>query len=554
MRKKIFYVSMALFLSFMISGCSSDAPEPEVPVQYDTSGQYVLAENGEAIINSENLLSDYITDDNCRVFYEIFVGSFSDSDGDGTGDLRGIINRMDYLNDGDPNSGLSLGVEGIWLTPVFESVSYHKYDVSDYYRIDPKFGTADDLRELIDICHERNIKLILDLPINHTGTACSWFSEFSEAHKHGDTANKYYSYYNYYKTGNDKPNGSTYRMLAGTDEYYEGNFDSGMPELNFDNPAVFDEMLNVALYWLDFGADGFRFDAAKYIYYGDNKACSEFWDRYSGTLRAEYPDVYIVYEVWDADSVNYPYFSSGSCFDFQVAGAEGQIAQTAKKGNVNIYTAYVEKYLSKLSEYGENALYTPFISNHDMDRSSGYLTVAGGQAQMGANILILGPGSPFIYYGEEIGMKGTRGTSNTDANRRLAMLWDDGDTVTDPVGTDYDRSKQTNGTVSDLIGNGNSLYNYYKRLIMIRNANPEIARGDYSPIEIYGLKLGGFSANWNGSTVAVFHNTSSQNVTVDLSEYTELQFNEIRAAIGEGTAVLDGMTLSIDANTSVVLK
>ena len=107
--------------------------------------------------------------DNNRVFYEIFVGSFSDSDGDGIGDLRGVINRLDYLNDGDPESGKSLGIEGIWLTPVFPSPTYHKYDVTDYYAVDPQFGTMADLEELIAGCHARGIKLILDLPLNHTG-------------------------------------------------------------------------------------------------------------------------------------------------------------------------------------------------------------------------------------------------------------------------------------------------------------------------------------------------------------------------------------------------
>ena len=132
------------------------------------------------------------TQDNNRVFYEIFVGSFSDSDGDGTGDLRGIINRMDYLNDGDPASGKSLGIEGIWLTPVFESPSYHKYDVTDYYRIDPIFGTMEDLQELIRLCHERGVKLILDLPLNHTGDRNAWYAEFLSAHAKQDPDNEYY--------------------------------------------------------------------------------------------------------------------------------------------------------------------------------------------------------------------------------------------------------------------------------------------------------------------------------------------------------------------------
>ena len=127
-----------------------------------------------------------VAENNSRVFYEIFVGSFSDSDGDGTGDLRGIINRMDYLNDGDPSSGKSLGIEGIWLTPVFLSPSYHKYDVTDYCQIDPVFGTLEDLQELIALCHARDVKLILDLPLNHTGRNCSWFENFMDAHRQGN--------------------------------------------------------------------------------------------------------------------------------------------------------------------------------------------------------------------------------------------------------------------------------------------------------------------------------------------------------------------------------
>ena len=115
------------------------------------------------------------TDDNYRVFYEIFVGSFSDSDGDGIGDLKGIIDRLDYLNDGNIYSKTSLGVQGIWLTPIFYSPSYHKYDVIDYYRIDPSFGSQDDLQKLIDECHKRNVLVIMDMAFNHTSSQNEWF-------------------------------------------------------------------------------------------------------------------------------------------------------------------------------------------------------------------------------------------------------------------------------------------------------------------------------------------------------------------------------------------
>ena len=135
-----------LAASLLLSGC----------------GEASVSENGEVAVRGDDLKNAGASAGHERVFYEIFVGSFSDSDGDGTGDLRGIIERFDYLNDGKPDSGFSLGVEGIWLTPIFSSPSYHKYDVADYYAIDESFGTEEDLKELIELCHKRDVKLILD--------------------------------------------------------------------------------------------------------------------------------------------------------------------------------------------------------------------------------------------------------------------------------------------------------------------------------------------------------------------------------------------------------
>ena len=151
-------------------------------------------------------------DDNYRVFYQIFVGSFSDSDNDGIGDLRGIINRFDYLNDGNANSKKSLGVQGIWLSPIFLSNSYHKYDAIDYYQIDPQFGTMDDLKELIDLCHQRNVKIILDLVVNHTSSEHDWFRNFVAAQQSNNTLNIYYDLYTY-ETKDTKVNGRVYNAI-----------------------------------------------------------------------------------------------------------------------------------------------------------------------------------------------------------------------------------------------------------------------------------------------------------------------------------------------------
>ena len=152
-------------------------------------------------------------DHNNRTFYQIFVGSFSDSDGDGIGDLRGIINRMDYLNDGDVNNGNDLGIQGIWLSPILTSPSYHKYDVKNYYEVDPEFGTMDDLKELIALCHERNVKVIIDLVINHTSSQNQWFMEFKDARTNGKTDSPYYDYYTCV-TLDEKESGKTYQNIG----------------------------------------------------------------------------------------------------------------------------------------------------------------------------------------------------------------------------------------------------------------------------------------------------------------------------------------------------
>ncbi|MGN1103940.1 MAG: alpha-amylase family glycosyl hydrolase [Candidatus Coproplasma sp.] len=518
------------------------------------AGCSAKSSNGELYIKDENLTTTYVTDDNNRVFYEIFVGSFSDSDGDGIGDLRGIINRFDYLNDGDPNSGLSLGVEGIWLTPIFSSPSYHKYNVTNYYKVDPQFGTEDDLKELIALCDERNVKLILDLPINHTSTNNAMFASFTQAHKMGDTESPYYDYYSYYLAGESAPAGRSFSSLAGTNVYYECNFEGGMPELNYDNEAVREEMLNVAKYYLDLGVDGFRFDAAMYIYYKEDTKSAQFWKWYVDELKKVKSDVYTVAEVWAGDAITDVYAPATNCFNFTTSQSTGQIASVAKAKDVNKYTAYVESYVNKVKSLNDDGMIIPFIANHDNDRAAGFLTVSSGQAYVAANLLLLSCGSPFIYYGEEIGMKGSRGSASTDANRRLAMLWGDDDTVKNPVGSTYPESSQTNGTVKEQIGKNDSLYTHYKKLIMIRNANPEIARGEYKALSFTDTKLGGFTSTLNGSTVAVLHNTTTEEITVDLSTVTNINFTVIRATAGLNGAKLNGTTLTLGAQTSVVIK
>ena len=555
--KKTMALTLTLFLLLsLFAGCkttpvSSSAPPASgtgEPVQ-STEPAAPAGEYAVAVPAGVNPAAD-----NNRVFYEIFVGSFSDSDGDGIGDLRGIINRMDYLNDGDDSSGKSLGIEGIWLTPIFKSSSYHKYDVNDYYQVDGSFGTLDDLKELAELCHSRNVKLILDLPINHTGSSNPWFNSFVLAHRNKAVDDPYYDFYAFYPMGESAPAGRTFASLSGTDIFYECNFDRGMPELNFDSPEVRQAVLDVAKFYLDLGVDGFRFDAAKYVYFGNNPACVEFWIWYMDQLRAIKPDIYTVAEVWDGDGVTQCYYPATNCFDFSTAMAEGLIASTAQKGDVNRYAAYVQSYLDTVKTLRQDAAIVPFIANHDTDRAAGFLPSLNGFAQMGANLLILGPGSPFLYYGEELGMRGSRGGANTDANRRLSMVWGDGDPVKDPIGTTYPADSRADGTAAEQLPKADSLYHYYKQVILLRKANPEIARGDFTALSLPDTKAGGFTASWNGSKCLVLHNTTGNTVVLDLNALGLAEFTAVSGFVGLGSASLEGTVLTLEGQTSVVLR
>jgi glycosidase len=544
MTKKIaFLLAMLMILaSFALWGCSSEA---------DGGAEATTTAQDAPLAPQVDPISD-----NYRTFYQIFVGSFSDSNNDGVGDLRGIINRMDYLNDGNINSGKSLGVQGIWLSPIFSSPSYHKYDVKDYYQIDWRFGTEEDLKELVKLCHERNVKIILDIAINHTSSSHQWYAEFKNARMSGDTQNKYYDYYSCVTT-DGKKSGISYQKIAGVDCWVECNFSGDMPELNFDNPEVKTEALNIAKYYLDLGIDGFRFDAIKYIYYGDTMRSAAFWEWYMGELRAIKPDIYCVGECWSGETEILDYYGSMNCFNFAMSQAEGFATTTAKGSSISAFTNYIESFAGKIAQKNPNSMAMSFLSNHDMDRIAGTF-VTENYMRMAANLYLLSPGSPVIYYGEELGMRGSRGSENTDANRRLAMLWGDGDFVSDPIGATYPQDKQIQSTVAQQTEDAGSMYNYYCKLIAVRHKYPAIARGDYNSVDCSNRNFGGFVIEYNSEKIGLFHNTSSTDeISVDLSSCSELSgitFSQLADTVGVSGAKLEGTVLTIGPQTSVIIK
>lgn len=530
--KKIYIVLLLLISVFGITSCNS-------------SKEYVI---------SDDLLTANVTDEEYGVFYEIFLGAFSDSNDDGIGDFQGLTNRLDYLNDGDDNSGKSLGIDGIWLMPIMPSPSYHKYDVRDYKNIDPNYGTLEDFELFMEAANARGIHVIIDLVLNHTSDQHPWFKAAKTAAREGDWSNKYLDYYTIVES-EERVSNRTYYLFY-DNLYYEGNFSSSMPELNMDNPDVKLEIEEIVQFWYDLGVYGFRLDAAKYIYLNDTDKNLEFWNWFVETCKAIKEDTYIVGEVWSSESEIAEYYEAFSNFDFGMSQSQGVIASVAKGiDEVNWYVSYLNLYRNIVTQRNANAILTPFISNHDMNRAAGYLDVDDYTMQNAANLYILTYGNPFIYYGEEIGMKGSRASENTDANRRLAMLWGDKDTVADPFGSTYDEDNQTNGTVRSQLNDETSLYNHYKKLLMLRNANPEIARGTYTPLDFTSYYyFGGFLTTYEDSTVGVFHNIGDEDLVIDLSIYTDYSFSIVRGFVGEGSASLNGQILTISANTSTILK
>jgi len=171
---------------------------------------------------------------NDAVFYEIFVRSFNDSNGDGIGDFNGITEKLDYLNDGDPNTTADLGVTGIWLMPIFPSPSYHGYDVTDFYGVNPQYGTMEDFKKLLAEAHKRGIRIIIDMALNHTSDQHPWFKEAKK-----DVNSKYRDWYIWSETDPNYKGPWNERVWhPSTTGFYYGIFEAFMPDLNYNNPKT----------------------------------------------------------------------------------------------------------------------------------------------------------------------------------------------------------------------------------------------------------------------------------------------------------------------------
>ncbi|MBI3242319.1 MAG: alpha-amylase [Chloroflexi bacterium] len=409
---------------------------------------------------------------NETVFYEVFVRSFKDSDGDGVGDINGLIEKLDYLNDGDPDTTTDLGVTGIWLMPIMESPSYHGYDVVDYYAVDQEYGTKEDFLRLVGEAHKRGIRVILDLVLNHTGTGHPWFKESNSGNP---------DYRDWYVWADEAPNykGPWGQQVwyAGKDGYYYAVFWSQMPDLNLENPKVTAEIENITRFWLeDMGADGFRMDAIKhFVEQGpaqENTPATHAWlQAFHQSYKSINPQAFAVGEAWTLTPqvVDYIGDEVDVAFEFDLAGAfvrsaSGPIAASAIANLDTVVNSYPP------GQYGV------FLTNHDQDRVMSVLKDVQ-KAKLAAVMLLTSPGVPFIYYGEEIGMTGVK----PDENIRRPMQWSGENskvgfsthTPWNAAARDY---KETN--VARQTDDPDSLLSLYRDLIHLRNTHAALRTGE----------------------------------------------------------------------------
>ncbi|MCR5368994.1 alpha-amylase family glycosyl hydrolase [Eubacterium sp.] len=423
-----------------------------------------------------------------RTCYEVFVYSFADGNADGIGDICGLTDNLNYIRSVERDDKEGLGCTELWLMPIFPSPTYHKYDVTDYMNVDKEYGTMNDFTTLLDKCHGRGIKVILDLPLNHTSVEHPWFMEAADylrnlksGEKPDSKVCKYIDYYNF---SHEPADG--YEKL--TDNwYYEARFWSGMPDLNLDNEDVRNEIEVILRFWIEKGVDGFRLDAVTSYYSEDKNRNIEFTKWINDKAKEINNKTYIVGEAWADQKIYSEYYKSGadSFFDFRFSGPDGVIASTVKGVKRPSYFGEAlqeeEELYSEMSD--GKAINAPFYTNHDMARSAGYYLEEDMVKQAGAlNLLVTG--NAFIYYGEELGMRG----SGKDENKRTAFPWvgeDGGEKGITNCKGPKDASKQelTYGSLEDQKKDKYSIYNYYKNAIRIRNAFPAISKGRTTVIE-----------------------------------------------------------------------
>lgn len=530
----------------------------DTPVEQDMTVYAYWAEIPTGIIDEQP--SD--------TYYEIFVRAFCDSDGDGIGDFNGLASKMDYLQD--------LGITGIWLMPVTESGSYHGYDTVDYYDVEQDYGTMEDFENMLDAAHEHGIQVIMDLVVNHSSRNNPWFLD---AITNPETS-PYRDYYKIEKSTDydeDKDNNATDDAHSGNKRLWQksnlapgyrylGLFGGGMPDLNYDNPAVHDEMIRAGQFWLEKGVDGFRLDAARHIYgdYLDTMYTPEiadknaaWWKDFRTGMEEVNPDVFLVGEVWEQNTDRMvPFVQDGaleSTFDFSLAS---ELLDTAKNETNGGFVSELCETFDKFG-FASNGKFIDctFLTNHDQNRTMSVMEGNKDHAKVAASLYLTLPGNPFIYYGEEVGLEGMK----PDQNIREPMPWyesNEGPGLTDWLEGKNKYSLGGETSVEAQEDDPASILSHYKELLRWRKEIPALGDGDVAEYDLGNESVASYIRMTNNSSVLVATNLTGEAVTVTVkADNTYGSFGKLVKQLQVDTiSKLENGILTIAPYSTVVLS
>ena len=474
------------------------------------------------------------------VIYQIYPLTFADANGDGNGDLQGIIRKLDYLNDGNPDSQDSLGIDAIWLSPINTSPMIDNgYDVSDYYGICPVFGTLADFETLLAECHQRNIKVILDLVVNHTSDQHDWFIESSssqdnpkrawyhwqDAEPNGSVPNNWLSYFG----------GTAWTYCEARDQYYYHAFNKNQPDLNWNNTEVRQAVYDIIRFWLDKGVDGFRLDASsvyskdKYYRYNPVKFGTTDKNNYNNQDHLYDKNLpenhHIIQEIrqiideYDARVLIGETFIDSSLYDsvtfYGINNDELHLPFNFEFTFSPWYPGYLQREIAKKESITPNDAWpTYFLDNHDIPRhlsrwiECSLCTNPDAIAEAAATLLFTARGTPVMYYGQEIGMVDNldippekiqdRAVVKSETGElppprdgaRTPMQWDNSAHAGFSFGKDVEPYLPVNDNYTDVnvaqqLDQQDSIFNFYRRLIKIRKNNEALLRGSWKTLIHY---------------------------------------------------------------------
>ncbi|MEO1164588.1 MAG: alpha-amylase family glycosyl hydrolase, partial [Chloroflexota bacterium] len=487
-----------------------------------------------------------------RVWYLLFVRSFYDSDGDGMGDIQGIIEKLDYLNDGDPNTTDDLGITGIWLLPIMESNAYHGYWTTDFFSVESDYGTMEDFQQLMDEAHARGIAVIIDYVYNHVSTEHPWFQSAVA----GDETFEDYFIWEEENPGYNGPWGATTWWRNSTNDlWYYSPFDSALADLNHTNPAVTEEMNEIARFWLeDVGVDGFRMDAIRYVIeievdgrpiLADSPTNREYLAQFNAFVNEVSPDAFTVGEIFvNSSNTISRYVEDGAvdaAFEFALAEEIIGAAQLGNKRNIERQLATTLRELAP-------GTFMNFSTNHDQPRLLTLLGEDEGQNRVVANLLMTLPGAPFIYYGEEIGMTGTNATED-DRQIRRPLPWDESENHGFTTGTPWFPLEEDADirNIARQIDNPDSLLSHYRSLIHLRNSQPALQYGATIPVDSSYRAAWGYLRSTDEETLLVVLNLDDRETTpytfaVESSPLTSVSSVDVLYATSEITTNLPELT------------